>query len=149
MRSAILALFPCLLAVTVLAADPAARTEETAIRATALDYIEGWYTQDAARMTRALHPALVKRSVATDPATGRSRLDDGGAERLIAATRPRPDESARALDGRRRVVTVLDIHGVVATVKIDAQDWVDYLHLVRWNGEWKIINVLWDLHPRP
>jgi hypothetical protein len=24
---------------------------------------------------------------------------------------------------------------------------VDYMHLVRWNGEWKIINVLWDLRP--
>jgi hypothetical protein len=21
------------------------------------------------------------------------------------------------------------------------------MHLVRWNGEWKIINVLWDLRP--
>ncbi len=27
-------------------------------------------------------------------------------------------------------------------------DWIDYLHLARWNGEWKIVNVLWELKPK-
>ena len=27
---------------------------------------------------------------------------------------------------------------------IVATDWVDYLHLVKWNGVWRIINVLWE-----
>lgn len=40
--------------------------DSAAIRATALDYIDGWYTGDAARMERALHPELVKRIVMTD-----------------------------------------------------------------------------------
>jgi hypothetical protein len=26
-------------------------------------------------------------------------------------------------------------------------EWIDYLHLARWNGEWKIVNVLWELKP--
>jgi len=33
------------------------------IRAACLDYIEGWYTADAARMEKALHPDLAKRIV--------------------------------------------------------------------------------------
>jgi hypothetical protein len=37
------------------------------------------------------------------------------------------------------------VFGNVATVRIDAHEWVDYLHLIRWNGEWKIIHVLWEL----
>ena len=41
--------------------------DEAAIRAAALDYIEGWYTGDAARMERAVHPDLVKRIVVTAP----------------------------------------------------------------------------------
>src|SRR5690242_18620326 len=40
-------------------------TKETAqheaIRRTALDYIDGWYTGDAERMRRSLHPDLAKR----------------------------------------------------------------------------------------
>ena len=35
--------------------------DEDAIRAAALDYIEGWFDGDAGRMDRALHPELVKR----------------------------------------------------------------------------------------
>ena len=32
-----------------------------------------------------------------------------------------------------------------AVVKIVASDWVDYFEAVKFNGEWKIINVLWEL----
>ena len=58
--------------VVVLAGVPHARDRAkcrglAAIRATALDYIEGWYAGDAARMERALHPELAKRICETDP----------------------------------------------------------------------------------
>lgn len=147
MRSVILGLFPCLLAVTVLAADAGAQADQAGIRRAALDYIEGWYTNDVARMERALHPQLVKRRVAQD--AGRSTLDHGDAQRLIGATRLAPGETARPLGNRRREVRILDVQGNAATVKVDADQWVDYLHLVRWNGEWKIINVLWELRAGP
>jgi hypothetical protein len=26
--------------------------------------------------------------------------------------------------------------------------WIDYMHLAKWNGEWKIANVLWELKPQ-
>jgi hypothetical protein len=147
MRSAVLALFPCLLAVTVLAAETGAQADQAGIRRASLDYIEGWYTNDAARVERALHPQMVKRRVMQD-AAGTSSLDHGDAQRLIRATALGPGEVARPLGDRRREVRILDVHGDAATVRIDADDWVDYLHLIRWNGEWKIINVLWELHPQ-
>jgi hypothetical protein len=37
--------------------------------------------------------------------------------------------------------------GNAASAKVVASDWVDYLHLARWNGEWRIVNVLWELKP--
>lgn len=45
-------------------------------------------------------------------------------------------------------VTVLDIFEDMAVVQIVAGTWVDYLQVARWNGEWKIINVLWAMKPR-
>ena len=36
-------------------------TETDAITGTVLDYFEGWFDGDVARMERALHPNLVKR----------------------------------------------------------------------------------------
>ena len=52
--------------------SPARSAEEAAIRATVLDYVQGWYDGDAARMERALHPELAKRSSGPTPPQGRA-----------------------------------------------------------------------------
>lgn len=138
-------------AVFCLAASPVSAQvsaeDRAAIERTALDYIEGWYTQDAARMERALHPQLVKRRL--DASGAGARIDEMGAPRLIEATRPAPGEQAPPLAGRRREVSILDRFGNAASVKVEADRWVDYLHLVKVDGEWKILNVLWELRPEP
>lgn len=133
----------------LLAALPAhAQTEadRAAIRQAALDYIEGWYTGDAERMEGAVHPELAKRIVRTQ--NGESRLGHQSADVLIGNTRRGGgSDTPEAL--RRKEVTILDLYENAASVKVDASDWIDYLHLARWNGSWKIINVLWEPRPRP
>jgi hypothetical protein len=123
----------------------ATAADSAAIRRAALDYIEGWYTADAARMRRALHPELAKRAVETD-ARGESWLGDSGADALIHATARGYGTDVPA-ERRRANPVILDIYGDLASVRLDSTKLVDYMHLVRWNGEWKIINVLWDLRP--
>lgn len=123
--------------------DPA---DSAAIVATALDYIEGYYEGDGDRMARALHPELAKRIVRTDADTGESRLGDMDDERLVEITRSGAGTRIPA-ERRRQDVEILDIFGSAASVRIDAGGWIDYLHLARWNGEWKIVNVLWELRP--
>jgi hypothetical protein len=46
-------------------------------------------------------------------------------------------------------VIILDAYQNAATVKINAAFWVDYLQLAKWNGKWKIVNVLYELKPEP
>lgn len=116
--------------------------DSLAIKQAALDYIEGWYTADAERMEKALHPELAKRIVHTDPKTGRSRLDNMGAMTLVQYTRMKKAEN---LAEQQADVTILDIFQNTAAVKIVANQWIDYLQVARSNGEWKIINVLWEM----
>jgi hypothetical protein len=33
-------------------------------------------------------------------------------------------------------------------VKVVAADWINYLHLAKFNGRWVIVNVLWELKPK-
>jgi len=120
--------------------------DSSAIRAAALDYIEGWYTGDPARMERALHPELAKRIVRTDP-SGRSSLGQQSALTLINGVRA-GGGTRTPVERQRKDVTILDIYEGVASVKLMASDWVDYLHLARWNGRWVIVNVLWELYPQ-
>jgi hypothetical protein len=144
MRRPLLPLVLALLAAPVLRAQTAA--DSSAIRAAALDYIEGWYTGDAARMERALHPELAKRIVRTD-AGGRSTLGQMSALTLIGGVRAGGGTQTPA-ERQRKDITILDLYGGAASVKLMAADWVDYLHLARWNGRWVIVNVLWELYPR-
>jgi hypothetical protein len=134
------------LAASAAHAQPAADT--AAIRATAMDYIEGWYTGDAARMERALHPELAKRIVTTDEKTGQSRLGQMSAMTLVNNTRA-GGGTKTPTERRREDFRILDIYRDNAVARIDASDWIDYLELARWNGQWKIVNVLWALYPRP
>jgi hypothetical protein len=118
--------------------------DRAAIAQTALDYIEGWYAGDAERMARALHPDLVKRIVETED--GKSVLREMTAVQLVEAT-GRGGDGGSASDRRRQDVTVLDVFGNTATVRLDADTWVDYMQLARFDGEWRIVNVLWERRP--
>lgn len=121
--------------------------DTAAIRAAALDYIDGYYAGDAARMERALHPELAKRIVRTNE-RGRSQLGQMSALTLVQGTRDGGGKDTPAAE-RRNDVTIFDIYGGSASAKIYASGWVDYLHLAKWNGRWVIVNVLWELHPAP
>jgi hypothetical protein len=140
-----------ILAVACSAAVAAAAHGQTAadsagIRAAALNYIEGWYEGSAERMEQALHPELAKRIVAPHPETGASVLRNMTADELIQATGAGYGARTPA-EQQRTDVTILDIYEGTAAVRIDAGQWIDYLHVAQWNGEWKIINVLWQLRP--
>jgi hypothetical protein len=135
-----------LVAVAAIALPAPARAQtaadSAAIRGAALDYIEGWYTGNAERMERAVHPDLAKRIVNTDQ-RGRSVLGHQSAMTLVRNTRNGGGKETPAAE-QRKDVRILDIFGNAASVRIDAGGWVDYLHVAKWNGQWVIMNVLWE-----
>jgi hypothetical protein len=107
----------------------------TAIEDTVRDYFEGWYDADPERMARALHPMLAKRT--QDDGSVRSTTK----ERMVvltAAGEGRPD----GLD-RRLEISVVDVHADVATVVVRSSAYREYLHLVRTDDGWRIVNALW------
>jgi len=127
-------------------ANAQSTSEAPAIKQTALDYIEGWYEGNAERMERALHPELAKRIVRSNQ-QGNSRLDQMSAMSLVLGTRRGGGKSTPA-EKQQKDVTILDVFENAASVKIVASDWVDYLHMAKFNGKWVIVNVLWELKPQ-
>jgi hypothetical protein len=125
-----------------------AAADSAAIRQTALDYIEGYYEGNGERMERALHPELAKRIVRTNPENSRSSLGQMSAMTLVQGTRAGGGRETPT-DRQQKDVTILDIYRGAASVKVIASDWIDYLHMAKWNGRWVIVNVLWELKPQP
>ena len=138
------------LLLTLLAAAPAARAQTaavtTGIRGAALDYAEGWYSGDADRMARAVHPELVKRILVTDTATGRAFVQTMGASALVNGARHGYGKNTPA-ERQQKDVRILDVFGNAAVAKVVMADWIDYLQLVKADGRWQIVNVLWERKP--
>ena len=148
MRNLCLSFVVVLLTITSAYAQATApNADAAAIRQTALDYIEGWYEGSSERMERALHPELAKRIVRTNPQNNQSRLDQMSAMSLVLGTR-RGGGKDTPKDRQQKDVTVLDVYENAASAKVVASDWIDYLHLAKFNGRWVIVNVLWELKPK-
>jgi hypothetical protein len=147
MRSSLFALLE-LSAGAGAAAQAQSSADSAAIRATALDYVEGWYEGNAERMARALHPELVKRIVVQDTATGKTRVEGMGASVLVNSTRHGYGKETPK-ERRQKDVKILDIFGNAASAKAVMADWVDYMQLAKVDGRWVIVNVLWELKPKP
>jgi hypothetical protein len=117
--------------------------DSTAIRATALDYAEGWYEGNAERMARSLHPELVKRILVRDTTTGKTMVQGMGASVLVNSTRHGYGKETPR-ERQQKDVTILDIFGNAASAKAVMADWVDYMQLGKVDGRWVIVNVLWE-----
>jgi len=141
----LISVFTILLAAGSVSAQ-ASDADKAAITQTALDYIEGWYEGNAERMERALSPDLAKRIVMTNP-QGRSQLQQMSAMGLVQGVK-RGGGKDTPKDRQQKDVTILDVFGNAASVKVVASDWIDYLHIAKYNGRWVIINVLWELKPQ-
>lgn len=121
-------------------------TDRDGIKRTALNYAEGWYEGNADKMESALSPDLAKRIVRTND-KGQSALGQMTAMSLVQGTRAGYGKSTPK-DEQQKDVTILDVFGSAATVKLEMRDWIDYLHIGKFNGKWVIINVLWETKPK-
>lgn len=116
------------------------------IKRAALNYAEGWYEGNADKMESALSPDLAKRIVRNND-KGQSNLNQMTAMSLVQGTRTGYGKSTPK-EEQQKDVTILDVFGGAATVKLEMRDWIDYLHVGKFNGKWVIINVLWETKPK-
>lgn len=112
--------------------------EKTAVENTLRDYIEGWYKGDAARMDRSLHNDLVKRIPSKDSSEADIQLRMVSKSRMVELTEKGGGESP---DGEYQIF-VDEIQKDIATARVLSLQYLDYLHLVKTRGGWKIVNIL-------
>jgi peroxiredoxin len=114
--------------------------EIKSIKQTAMDYIDGYYSGDVTRMERAIHPDLNKATPRDLPQTGRTTINYTTWSGLIEFTRAKVgvlEDTARHI-----TVSILSNENDVANVKAVSANFTDYLQIVKLDGEWKIVNVI-------
>ncbi len=113
-----------------------------AVRATVLDYFEGWFEGDAVRMARALHAGLAKHSLGQDAARS-AVLDVTTRDEMVDVTE---GGGGRLRDGpdRRIGIDIASLSGDIASVVVDSDVFVEYVLLVRTGDGWRITSTLWQ-----
>lgn len=103
----------------------------------ALDYIEGYVEGNADRHARAYHPECIKRRYTIDD-------DSGVAELVVMSPQTMVDYAALSdLTDCETEIVIDDISEDIASVRIYSCNWVDFLHIVKARGEWKLFHVTW------
>jgi len=116
--------------------------ERAAIEATARDYIDGWYEGDAERVARALHPDLAKRTVRALP-DGSEVINTLSQSNMVTYTRAGFGKKNKQ-EGQHNEVIILDVMSKTACVKTISHEFIDYLQMAKIDGQWRIVNVLWE-----
>lgn len=145
MRLLIYIFFLILGAINPLSAQDAAADRE-AVRQAALDYIEGFYEGDSARLVRSVWPEVRKWGYARQadasyrgmamPYPAFMRFAEG-----VRAGRNRPPA------GAPKEITIYEVQDQTASAKVVAWWGSDYLLLARIDGRWMITHVLWQSLP--
>lgn len=125
------------------AVDETIRAEDAAaIRSCLLDYFEGWFEGDAARMDRALHPGLAKHSLRQGPDRS-DTLDVTTKAEMVEATalgmgrlRDLPDRAIR--------IDIASVSGDIASAIVHSAVYVEYALLARTRDGWRITGTLWQ-----
>ena len=113
--------------------------ESAAVTGVAHNYMYAYYTADTALMQSVLHPDFHKRTLRT--VNGHTEITEDTGLSLLQGVR---GGSGLTFPPGKRVqrIQVLDIYKNAASVKVVTSRWIDYMHLTKVNGEWRVLDVV-------
>jgi hypothetical protein len=136
----ILALFILLvLSVAAMAWGNTVSNETRSITAVAQNYMDAYYTADAGRMQQALHPDFHKRTLQT--VNGQTVVHEDSIQSMVEGVRLGSGKDIPASEQVQKI-EVLDVYRDAASVKVVTGRWIDYMHLTKLNGEWRVLDVV-------
>jgi hypothetical protein len=134
------------LTITALAAPASGQTSDReAVRLAAVDYVEGIYNVQPERIEKSVHPSLVKRGFYKKDAAAPYVDMPMTYDQLVKLAASWNKDGKR--DTSIKEVTVLDVLDQTAVAKVRAMWGIDYMLLGKYDGQWKIVQILWQSHP--
>jgi hypothetical protein len=135
-----------LIAVLVALSAPALRaqaaSEEAAVRRAALDYLEGFYEGDSAKLVRSVWTEVRKWGYwKNDTAYAGSAMPY---ERFLVFAGNVKAGRTRTPENAPKEVVIYEVQDQTASVKVTAYWGTDYILLAKEKGKWMITHVLWQ-----
>jgi Putative lumazine-binding len=126
-----------------------AQADTAGVRAAVLDYVEGFYEGDTAKLVRSVRPDVYKYGFSRhrDSTTYRgSQMTWEGFHRYANGVKQRGGRGAPP--NAPKTIELFDVQDQTASAKLTAWWGTDYLLLAKYDGRWMITHVLWQSPPR-
>jgi hypothetical protein len=138
--------FVFLLAIVGLVAPALAGSDREAVERAVLDYVEAIEQGTPELIERGVHTELHKFGFYRQSPDAEYKIYPMTFDELreLAATYK---EQGRVPDDPQHSIEILDVLDQTASVKLTAFWGIDYMHLAKYDGQWKVVQVLWQSHP--
>ncbi|RIV17350.1 hypothetical protein DYU11_32190 [Fibrisoma montanum] len=135
---------------TVSALAQTTPTDDVAgVKQACFNYIDTFYKADTTLAYQSIHPSLQKRGFSySEKTSSYSKQLEMPFPALIRLASTWNKDGKRANADSPRVVDVFEVADKTATAKVTAVWGIDYIHLMKDNGRWMIVNVLWQSPPK-
>jgi len=118
-----------------------AKTDREAVKQAILDYVEGVYETDPAKIERSVHPDLAKRGFFVDKQeTTESTMSF---PEFIEHAKTYNKDGQFPPDAPKEII-IYEVLDQTASAKLIAAWGIDYMHLAKYHDQWKIVHVLWQ-----
>ncbi|MBD2705225.1 nuclear transport factor 2 family protein [Spirosoma sp. BT702] len=142
-------LFFFALTITGVYAQTSSTDDVAQVRQACFNYIDTFYKVDTTLAYQNIHPTLQKRGFYFDEkTTAYSKQLEMPFPALIRVAKNWNKDGKHAGPQSPREVSVFEVADKTASAKVTAEWGIDYIHLIKENGRWMIVNVLWQSPPK-
>ena len=122
--------------------------EYEAVHAAISDYLLGLYEVDSTRIEKSVDTSLRKIGYWFNKEDNAYRDNlEMSYNQLVSLAARWNKEGNRTDENSPKEIEIFDIKDKTASAKLTAEWGVDYFHLGKVNGQWKIMNVIWQSLP--
>jgi putative lumazine-binding protein len=129
-------------------AQSGASAEKDAVAAAAMDYLVALYEAKPELVARSVHTDLSKRGYFRKKGETTFSSAPMSYQQLYDLAGTWNKDGKRPVATAPKDVVVYEVLNQTASAKVTALWGIDYMHLAKYEGKWKIVNILWQEPPQ-
>lgn len=129
---------------TIESSSPATLQDSLAIKKQSLGYLKALQKLDPILMNEVMNDSLNKVTIGYDRTVKKEIAKATTRNQMIAFAKDWNKSNTKFPPTPNDRVTILSIYNRIASVELVSDNWVEYLHLIKLNGKWDIVNLIWQ-----
>jgi len=122
---------------------PISKQEHEIIKQVAINYLVALQTLNPQLMAQTLHQELSKNVIRVLP-NGKHQLNNTSYKRMLEHAKQWNKSGVKFPPNPNNKATIFDVYNNMAAVKLESDNWIEYLHLIKIDGRWQVKDLVWD-----